>query len=611
MGATASVLSTIHGLSAEDVARHVCCLGKKFEVYHDTIVDNGVNGHVVEQFLRQTENNGNNRIAHFFESLGITNVIHHQAILDHFRTLDSNHTSAHGGSPLELESPDVLVHPPREILGRMFKLQSIHLDPNDIDYAMSKVIKQIGAPKANVVDKNPQSAPFDCFLSYRVGTDKDVAEKCYLYLKSEGYKPYLDKKCLVNGQDWKEGFLNGLRNSSFFVPLISSPGLAPARDDTKDHSYDNVLIEYQLALHIAEEKAGFVVPVLVGQVEGPALFKFSDFSPSLYSSTVKNEGVSSSSSPSPSSSSSLSTIKIPSGHLKDILCTLVTTDQILVLGSADCTITYWNMQTGEKIDELRKHSGRVHCLCELRDRRIASGSDDTSICIYDRHGGHIEEATALLPTQLHSKSVLCLTLLMDGKLVSGSRDCNIKIWHPASGKFITTLNGHLKSVNALAVMQDNTLLSASGDMTIKLWDVGNGQIGENSLGSCTCIATLSGHKNTIRSLDTLSSGLFISGSDDCTIRVWGKDGNPVKILKGVHTGTVSALVTSEGENSEGSICSVSWDKSLKIFNSENYVVRESFPNLQEDRILSMSILADNRLVTAGADRNIYISACKL
>ena len=601
MGASGSVLSTIHNLSAEDVAKHVCHLGKRFEVYHDGIVDNGVNGHVVEQFLLKAGGEGQEGLTQFFESLGITNSIHQQAILDHFHDLDL--TKTQHGSKLELESPDVLVHPPRDIMDRMFKIQSIHLDPNDIDHAMSKVIMLIGKPTAFAVNKNPQAAPFDCFLSYRVATDKDVAEKCYLYLKSEGYKPYLDKKCLVNGKDWKEGFLNGLKNSSFFIPLISSLGLAPAKDNTKDHSYDNVLIEYQLALHIGEEKAGFVIPVLVGRADGSALYKFSEFSSSLYSSTVKAQEVGVDS---PSSSLSLSTIKIASGHLKEILCTLVAADQTLVLGSADCIISYWNLQTGQKIDEMKKHSGRVHCLCELRDRRIASGSDDTSICLYDRGVRHIDEATALLPTQLHNKSVLCLTLLMDGKLVSGSRDCNIKIWHPASGRFITTLNGHLKSVNALTVLPDNTLVSASADMTVKLWDVGNGHLGENDLGSCACIATLSGHKNSIRSLSSLASGGFLSGGDDCTVRIWGKDGNLVKIIQDVHTGAVSGLVSSEE-----SFCSVSWDRSLRIFDAKNYRMRKSFPNLHEDRLLSVSLLADNRIITAGVDRNICISVCEL
>ena len=225
MGAAGSVLSGVHNLSAEDIARHVCRLGKKFEVYHDTIVDNGVNGHVVEQFLQNSD--GQRQIIQFFESLGITNVIHHQAILDHFHTLGDNHNGGidHDGgeSRLELESPDVLVHTPQEILGRMFKLQSIHLDPNDIDHAMSKVIKQIGEPQAYAVDKNPQSVPFDCFLSYRVATDKDVAEKCYLYLKSEGYKPYLDKKCLVNGKLLHAAHTSHLR--SYIHTHICRPGL--------------------------------------------------------------------------------------------------------------------------------------------------------------------------------------------------------------------------------------------------------------------------------------------------------------------------------------------------------------------------------------------------
>ena len=403
--------------------------------------------------------------------------------------------------------------------------------------------------------------------------------------------------------------MNGLKNSSFFVPLISSPGLAPAKDDTKDHSYDNVLIEYQLALHIAEGKVGFVVPVLVGQVEGSALYKFSDFSSSLYSSSIKPGEELLSSSPPKSSSSS--TIKIASGHLKEILCALITHDQTLVLGSADCSISYWDLQMGQKIDELRKHSGRIHCLCELRDRRIASGSDDTSILFYDRNVRHVDEATALLPSQYHDKSVLCLTLLLNGMLVSGSRDCNIKIWHPASGKFITTLNGHMKSVNALTVLQDNTLVSASADMTIKLWDVGRGLLGERDIGSCACTATLSGHKSAVRCLSSLANQGFISGADDCTIRVWGNEGKLVKTIQGVHKGAVSALATSDSRNSDGSFCSVSWDKSIQIFDSKTCATREYSLDLHEDRILCMDLMADNRIVTAGADRNICISVFKL
>lgn len=36
------------------------------------------------------------------------------------------------------------------------------------------------------------------------------------------------------------------------MPLISSAGLSPCRDKVKDHSKDNVLIEYEYALKVRD-----------------------------------------------------------------------------------------------------------------------------------------------------------------------------------------------------------------------------------------------------------------------------------------------------------------------------------------------------------------------
>lgn len=36
-----------------------------------------------------------------------------------------------------------------------------------------------------------------------------TAEKLYLYLKTAGVHAFLDRKCLKNGEKWKDGFLNG------------------------------------------------------------------------------------------------------------------------------------------------------------------------------------------------------------------------------------------------------------------------------------------------------------------------------------------------------------------------------------------------------------------
>ncbi len=42
----------------------------------------------------------------------------------------------------------------------------------------------------------------------------------------------------------------GLKNSKSFVPLISSAALTDVRDSSRDHTYDNVLLEFETAIKV-------------------------------------------------------------------------------------------------------------------------------------------------------------------------------------------------------------------------------------------------------------------------------------------------------------------------------------------------------------------------
>lgn len=44
----------------------------------------------------------------------------------------------------------------------------------------------------------------------------------------------------------------GLKNSKCFVALISRKALERVRDKTSDHTYDNVLLEYETALNVSQ-----------------------------------------------------------------------------------------------------------------------------------------------------------------------------------------------------------------------------------------------------------------------------------------------------------------------------------------------------------------------
>ena len=110
---------------------------------------------------------------------------------------------------------------------------------------------------------------------------------------------------MKKGQYWKEGFIHGIKKSKYFLPFISKAGIATkpnnCKDFLRDHSMDNVLIEYETALHIARNTrdTSFICPIVVGcyrkltnkeddtvTVE-EGLIKYGDFDASKFSMSIK------------------------------------------------------------------------------------------------------------------------------------------------------------------------------------------------------------------------------------------------------------------------------------------------------------------------------------
>ena len=125
------------------------------------------------------------------------------------------------------------------------------------------------------VARLPGEAPeFDVFLSYRVSSDFATAQNLYNKLTDAGIKVWWDNKCLRDGEDWENGFCEGLVKSAIFVPLLSRRAINDGSNEranftklTAASPCDNVLLEYLLALNLKE--MGYIThifPIMIGDL---------------------------------------------------------------------------------------------------------------------------------------------------------------------------------------------------------------------------------------------------------------------------------------------------------------------------------------------------------
>jgi len=117
----------------------------------------------------------------------------------------------------------------------------------------------------------------------------------------------------------------------------------------------------------------------------------------------------------------------------------------------------------------------------------------------------------------HGGIVSAVALSPDGKtLVSAGDDRLIRLWDPATGKALGTLEGHIGAVHCLALSPDGkTLVSGGADKLICLWDMS----AAGRPGTKPTQAT--GHADTVVSLAFSPDGkTLVSGGLDSTARAW-------------------------------------------------------------------------------------------
>ncbi|KAL8723073.1 MAG: hypothetical protein Q9225_000544 [Loekoesia sp. 1 TL-2023] len=297
-----------------------------------------------------------------------------------------------------------------------------------------------------------------------------------------------------------------------------------------------------------------------------------------------------------------------------VTCLQFDTDKILT-GSDDTNINVYDTQTGALRKKLTGHEGGVWAL-QYEGDVLVSGSTDRSVRVWDIPAGRCTQVF-----QGHTSTVRCLQILMpsevgrtsDGRpimlprqplIITGSRDSNLRVWKlPRPGDpeyfqagpplddtdcpyFVRVLTGHHHSVRAIAAHAD-TLVSGSYDCTVRVWEISTGEMKHR----------LAGHTQKVYSvvLDH-KRNRCISGSMDNMVKVWSLDSGSVLYNLEGHSSLVGLLDLQQDR-----LVSAAADSTLRIWDPETGLCKAT---LKAHTGAITCFQHDGQKVISGSDRTL-------
>lgn len=160
----------------------------------------------------------------------------------------------------------------------------------------------------------------------------------------------------------------------------------------------------------------------------------------------------------------------------------------------------------------------------------------------------------------NKQSVYSICLLKDKRLASCSQENSIKIFSLETYKCEIEINDHNDWVSYVSILENGDLISSSYDFTIRIWE-----IYQNNY---KCVKIINSHTDIVSKAIQITGMRIGSCSHDSTIRIY-KSHYPfecIKVLKG-HTGFIKNLIELKGKNY---ICSCGKDSTLRFWNTSNF-----------------------------------------
>ncbi|XP_051134851.1 protein JINGUBANG-like [Andrographis paniculata] len=199
-------------------------------------------------------------------------------------------------------------------------------------------------------------------------------------------------------------------------------------------------------------------------------------------------------------------------------------DNILYSSSLDKTVKVWRISDSKCIETIQAHPEPINSIAVGDDGVLYTASDDATVRVWRRTfsgGAWPHSLTVTLPTK-HSP-VKTLSLTPDGAVLYGG--CTdgyvhywLKGWFSGQLQYGGALAGHTHAVMCTASVS-SYLVSGSADCTCRVWVREAG-------GAHTCVAVLQGHRGPVRCVAAFRgrASLEDSSEDGCTVCTGGLDG---------------------------------------------------------------------------------------
>lgn len=161
----------------------------------------------------------------------------------------------------------------------------------------------------------------------------------------------------------------------------------------------------------------------------------------------------------------------------------------------------------------------------------------------------------------------------------------------APGGVKTAFKGHTKKVVCCIALPNGRIVSGSNDCTLRVWNVA----------SCICLRVINGHTDAVTCLALLPDGRIVSGSNDKALRVWNAaSGKCECVLEGHASSVLCICVLADGRCVSGAD-----DSELRVWNVASGAC---------DRILKghkwgvccLSALSDGRIVSGSYDTMLRV-----